>query len=104
MVERRKPIKVKEAIERVMHYAKAGSIHTVPIGKANGHFLAEDLIADHDVPLFDRSPYDGFAIRAIDTVETSRENPLRLEVIGEIGAGSVFENEVGKNQAVRIMM
>ena len=56
MVERRKPIKVIEAIERVMKYKRSGSVQFVPIEDSYGHFLGVDLIADHDVPFFDRSP------------------------------------------------
>src|SRR5699024_4676592 len=38
-----------------------------------------------------------------DTHNASRKNPARFQVIGEIGAGSVFEGTIGSNQAVRIM-
>ncbi|MFD2046488.1 gephyrin-like molybdotransferase Glp [Ornithinibacillus salinisoli] len=103
MVEHRKPIKVNEAIERVMQYTIKGSLQRVPIEESYGHFLGEDLVADHHVPPFDRSPYDGFALRSKDTNEATRNAPLQFEVIGEIGAGSVFEREVGEMQAVRIM-
>jgi molybdopterin molybdotransferase len=103
MVERRKPIKVIEALQRVMEYKKYGGIQHTPIEASYGHFLGQDLVANHDVPFFDRSPYDGFAIRAIDTNGASNENPITFEVIGEIGAGSVFTDNVGTRQAVRIM-
>lgn len=103
MVEKRIPIAVGEAVRKVMEFAHPGVHGMVPLELADGHFLAEDLVADHDVPSFDRSPYDGFAIRAEDTVPACYENPIRLEVIGEIGAGSVFHQEVGPFQAVRIM-
>ncbi|RDW15406.1 gephyrin-like molybdotransferase Glp [Oceanobacillus chungangensis] len=103
MVVRRRPIKVNEAISRVMAFAKAGPVEHVPIEQSYGRFLGEDLIADHHVPPFDRSPYDGFAIRSIDTAEGSRTNPIVLQVVGEIGAGSVFSETVLENQAVRIM-
>ncbi len=52
--------------------------------------MSRIVIADHDVPHFNRSPYDGFAIRAEDTKEASSSNPILFEVIGEIGAGFVF--------------
>ncbi|RKQ37238.1 gephyrin-like molybdotransferase Glp [Oceanobacillus halophilus] len=103
MVERRKPIKVNEAITKVMEFAKPGNCYQVPIEDSYGHFLSEDLIADHHVPPFDRSPYDGFAIRSEDTITASSSNPIRFEVVGEIGAGSVFEGIVNHMQAVRIM-
>ena len=103
MIERRKPIKVNEAIERVMSYNKSGGTQFIQLENSYGHFLGQDLIADHDVPFFDRSPYDGFAVRAKDTEEATRINAVPFEVIGEIGAGSVFNEEVGERQAVRIM-
>lgn len=103
MVEIRKPISVSTAVEKVMSKAKTGEKITVAIGESQGYFLADDIVADHDVPAFDRSPYDGFAIRAEDTESASRENPIQLQVIGEIGAGTVFDGEVEANQAVRIM-
>jgi len=103
MIERRKPIKVNQAILKVMEYAVAGNVSDVPIEESYGHFLGEDLVADHHVPPFDRSAFDGFAIRTEDTYNATRKNPIQLEVIGEIGAGNVFEDPVGPMQAVRIM-
>ncbi|SFE49764.1 molybdopterin molybdotransferase MoeA [Alteribacillus iranensis] len=102
-VEKRTPLPISEAVERVMEHTKPPEKEWVSVEEAYGRYLAEDLIADHDVPSFDRSPYDGFAIIAGDTSEASRENPVTLEVIGEIGAGDVFEGHVTHNQAVRIM-
>ncbi|MEH7235493.1 molybdopterin molybdotransferase MoeA [Bacillus sp. JJ1562] len=103
MVERRTPIPVPEAVSRVMEFAGSGEKEVVPIEASYGRFLAEDVIADHDVPHFDRSPYDGFAVRAIDTVNAGQDHSVEFEVIEEIGAGSVAIKEVGAFQAVRIM-
>lgn len=103
MIERRKPIWVKEAIDTVMNYKKRGGKEFISIDDCDGRFLAEPLIADHDVPPFDRSPYDGFAIRAIDTKSASRELPLTFQVIDDIGAGQVSQKQVGHMQAIRIM-
>ena len=103
MVEKRIPIQVAEAVERVMKYAKHGEVEEVSITESYGRILGEGVVSDHDVPHFDRSPYDGFAIRAEDTKEATQENPVEFEVIGEIGAGSVFVKEVGSFEAVRIM-
>jgi molybdopterin molybdotransferase len=103
MVEKRNPITVNEAIEHVMRFARTGEKINIPLHESYGHFLAEDLVADHHVPPFDRSPYDGFAVRSQDTEQADRNDPLLFEVIGEIGAGSVFEGQVGEQQAVRIM-
>src|SRR4051794_30032030 len=103
MLEKRTPIAVEHCVRQVMEYAKNGVKEMVSIETAQGRFLAEDLRADHDVPSFDRSPYDGFAIRAEDTETASSEHPLSLKIVGEIGAGSVFDEEVQAFETVRIM-
>ena len=103
MLEKRTPIPVTEAIERVMKYAGEGEAETVRLEEAYGRYLAEELRADHDVPPFDRSPYDGFAIRAVDSAQANLDNPVEFEVIETIGAGQVATKAVEPFQAVRIM-
>ena len=80
-----------------------GSTEFVSIEESYGRYLSEDLIATSDVPHFDRAPYDGFAIRSIDTKEASLSHPVDFEVIDHIGAGMLSKRIVGQNQAVRIM-
>ena len=103
MVERRKPIQVNEAIAKVMNFAVEGTAYHVPIEQSYGCFLGEDLVADHSIPHFDRSLYDGFAVRSKDTLLTNSTHPTILEVVGEIGAGQVFTETVEAMQVVRIM-
>lgn len=52
----------------------------VPLRSALGRVLAEDLVAEVDVPSFDRSNMDGYALRANDTYGASEEAPRRLEL------------------------
>lgn len=103
MVEKRTPIPVTEAMERVMKYAREGEVETVRLEEAYGRYLAEELRADHDVPPFNRSPYDGFAIRAADSANAKIDHPVEFEVIETIGAGQVAAKTVQPFQAVRIM-
>lgn len=103
MVEKRKPIPVEEAVKKVMEIYIEQKSEKVPLEQSYNRFLAEDLVASHDVPAFDRSPYDGFALRSVDTESASSESPITFEVVGEIGAGYVFRGEVKPFQTVRIM-
>ncbi|WP_311771808.1 molybdopterin molybdotransferase MoeA [Bacillus pumilus] len=103
MMERRQPIPVQEAIQKVHQYEKHGEAEWVPLRNSLERFIAEDILADHDVPAFDRSPYDGFALRAEDTKEASSEHPVEFEVIDHIGAGVVSAKTIGPFQAIRIM-
>ncbi len=56
----------------------------VALSEAWGRVLACDVIAKVDVPSFDRSNYDGFAIRAADTYGAQEEAPRRLRLLGEV--------------------
>ena len=99
----RKPIPVVEAVRLVMDYAQTIGTEKVPLEDTYGRILAEPIIAKHDVPPFDRSPYDGFAVCAEDTIGASGDNRVSFNVIGEIGAGHVADREIGKGEAYRIM-
>jgi molybdopterin molybdotransferase len=99
----RKPIQVEKVIELIWKYRQTGITETVKIQEDTGRFLGEDIIAKTDVPWFDKSPYDGFALRAEDTKQASSENILEFEVIDHIGAGTVTEKQVQPFQAIRIM-
>ncbi|WP_026693253.1 gephyrin-like molybdotransferase Glp [Peribacillus kribbensis] len=103
MLEKRKPISIEEAVSRVMAINTAGSMETVSLQESLGRYLAEDITAAHDVPHFNRSPYDGFAIRSEDTSMAGNSHAVEFEVIEELGAGMVAEKRVGPFQAARIM-
>lgn len=56
----------------------------VPLAAALGRVLAEDVVAAVDVPGFDRSGVDGFALRAADTLGASEANPIALRLNPEV--------------------
>ncbi|MDJ0868081.1 MAG: molybdopterin biosynthesis protein [Myxococcota bacterium] len=75
----------------------------VPLAQALGRVLAEDVGAEVDVPGFDRSNMDGFAVRAADTFGASEEEPLRLRLNAEsIPTGVMPQVEVGAGTATSI--
>lgn len=75
----------------------------VPLEQALGRVLAEDVAAAVDVPGFDRSNMDGFAVRAADTYGASEERPLRLRLNEEtIATGLSPSQEVEAGSASTI--
>ena len=75
----------------------------VPLSRALGRVLAEDAVAGVDVPSFDRSNYDGYAVRAADTYGAGEEDPRRLRLLGEVLAtGVVPQGQVGPGQSMTI--
>jgi molybdopterin molybdotransferase len=99
----RKPIKVHEAIKAVLQFAKAGELEYISINESDNRFLKAPIKADHDIPPFDRSPLDGFAVRAEDTTLASQSNPIELEVIETVGAGGLAKQIPQQGQVIRIM-
>jgi molybdopterin molybdotransferase len=71
----------------------------VSLAQARGRFLASDVIADSDLPPFDRAQMDGYALLAGD-VQTV---PAKLKLVGESAAGRGWHNELKAGEAVRIM-
>ena len=67
---------------------------TVRLGCARGRILAEDVISPVDVPGFDRSNLDGFAVRAADTWGVDEEHPARLRLLKEAIATAVVPRSV----------
>src|SRR3954449_9101576 len=66
---------------------------TVPLAEALGRVLAEDVVAPLDVPSFDRSNVDGFAVRAADTFGASEDRPLSLRLNAESLATGVHPRQ-----------
>ena len=78
-------------------------IEEVALENALGRVLAADVVAEVDVPSFDRSNYDGYAVRADDTYGADEENPRRLKLSQEILAtGVVPQGEVTPGLAITI--
>ncbi len=75
----------------------------VNVEDAKGCILAEDMYARVNQPPFNRSPLDGYALRAVDTLGASRDNPVVLQVIEEVDAGQYPRCEVEVMEATRIM-
>lgn len=75
----------------------------VPLSRCGGRILAQDLTAEENIPPFDRSPYDGYAFRAADTVGVSKEHPVTLRILEEIPAGSVPTVKVTEGTAVKLL-
>ena len=103
VVEKRTPISVREAMYRTTQQALYTSPTVVSLQESLGYILAEDIVATCDIPRFDKSPYDGFAIRSEDSKGATGAERRQFHVVDHIGAGTVSQHRIGKHEAVRIM-
>ena len=96
-------LSVKEAQDRIL--AVFTSVHTehIPLANCAGRILGEDIHAPDDLPPFDNSSMDGFAVRAADVQGASETSPVRLDIVADIPAGSPTDVTVQPGQAARIM-
>lgn len=85
----KKSIALEEALELLQEYAGTVGVEEVPIIDALGRVTAEDIVAGFPLPPFDRSPLDGYALRAADISGASVENPVALRVTQTVYAGDV---------------
>lgn len=75
---------------------------TTPLLKGHGRVLAEDVASPVDVPSFDRSAMDGYALRGEETFGATEYAPIPFRVVGESLPGRPFDGEVTRGDAVRI--
>jgi molybdenum cofactor synthesis domain-containing protein len=90
---------VAEAIRIVKEQTKQLPAERVAVTDALSRVLAEDIVADSDLPPFDRAQMDGYAVRSADTANAA----VRLRVVGEAAAGRGWNDEMKAGEAVRIM-
>ena len=91
-------LSVEAARERVLA-AIAGptSVETHAPDTALGHVLAAPVVATTDLPPWDNSAMDGYAIRSADVAGATETGPLPLRVVGEVPAGGV-ERDRGRDR------
>lgn len=91
-------IEAAEALiqERVTPVAE---VETVPLAEARDRVLAHDIVAPLDLPPFDNSAVDGYAVRHADLAESGE---TRLRIIDRLMAGRAAGRAIGKGEAIRI--
>lgn len=92
-----------EALRRIMAGVAPLPTETRPLLDALGSVLAEDVAAPVDLPPWDNSAMDGFAVRSEDVTGASAEHPITLRVVDDIRAGAFPSRALGSGEAARIM-
>ena len=95
--------KLDDALKIVLSCTGRLGSEVVPFDRALDRVLVEDIVSKVDVPPFDRSAVDGYAVRASDTFGATPTEPRRLRVIGSVDVGSPPRLRVRMGEAVKIM-
>ncbi|MFL5540993.1 MAG: gephyrin-like molybdotransferase Glp [Longimicrobiaceae bacterium] len=92
-----------EALQRMIAGVAPLGTETRPLLAALGSVLAEEVAAPVDLPPWDNSAMDGFAVRSADVAGASAEHPIVLRVIDDVAAGGFPARALGPGEAARIM-
>jgi molybdopterin molybdotransferase len=95
-------LSVEEALERVLAAVPVLGVESIPLPLGLGRVLAEPVVAARDVPPWDNSSMDGYALRAADTVGARAARPVPLVVAGEVAAGAIAPRPLAAGEAYRI--
>ncbi|MCS7129917.1 MAG: molybdopterin molybdotransferase MoeA [Archaeoglobaceae archaeon] len=94
--------KVESALKKIFRNVKVIGVEEVSVYNSAGRVLAEDIVANFDLPTLDRSAMDGYAVKAEETFGASETNPIMLKIIGEVRVGELPSVEVESGSAVKV--
>lgn len=98
----RRELSVEDYLARVLALAGCLPARTVPLRSAYGCVLASDLRARVDLPAFDSSAMDGYAVRSQDLAAATPAGPVRLRVAGEVAMGGPAGPPLASGSAVSV--
>ena len=94
---------VKDALERILSSFQTLPKTYIPLDRTVGRILAEDIKSNSDLPPFDNSSMDGFALLASDVTQAGATTPIILGVVDDIPAGKMPTKHLSAGEAARIM-
>ena len=92
----------RAAADAVLARAPAPREEAVPLTEAHGRVLARAVVSADDVPGFDNSAMDGFALRSADVAGAGQGAPVALRLVGESRAGHPYEESLEAGEAIGI--
>jgi len=95
-------LEFEEALARVLAVVPAPKSERVRLSDAPGRVLAERVRSPIDLPVFDNSAMDGYAVRAADVRSAAPDSPANLRLAGRVAAGEVFAGAVKSGYCVRL--
>jgi molybdopterin molybdotransferase len=95
-------LQYEEALSRILEEVPSPTSERVALTDATGRIVAEEILSSIDLPPFDNSAMDGYAVRASDVASAKPDSPVALRLVGRIAAGENFSGEVTPGACVRL--
>lgn len=96
-------IAVEDHLQTVLAATGELDAVTMPLSAARGRTLRSPVRAAVDIPVFDNSAMDGFAVRFEDVTDAAPDAPVRLQVVADLPAGTALDPALAAGEAARIM-
>lgn len=93
---------LQEAQQIIVNALQTVSTETIPFSQCRGRILGQDVFASRQLPPFDNSAMDGYAVCRQDTLNASKVSPVALKVAETIPAGSISSKVLQRGEAFRI--
>ena len=95
-------IELEQACQRIFAALVPLPPEPIPLDAAVGRVASEPILSPIDLPSFDNSAVDGYAVSATDLRAARPEAPAKLELLGRVAAGQVFAGKVRPGTCVRL--
>ena len=95
-------LELEDALNRILSEVKPLPSESIPLADSGGRIAAEPLFSSIDLPVFDNSAMDGYAVLADDLKQASKDHPTPLELVGGIAAGDTSQTALSPGTCIRI--
>src|ERR1051325_17832 len=95
-------LELEEALERILAAVPPATPENIPLSAADGRVLSGRMLASVDLPPFDNSSMDGYAVRAEDVAAAKPEAPVGLVLAGRVAAGENLPGTMAAGTCVRL--
>ena len=95
-------LELEDALRRILAATPVTQNELIPIAESDGRFLTETVHSSLDLPPFDNSSMDGYAVRTADVAGATSQAPVRLRLMGKVAAGESFAHELAAGTCIRI--
>ena len=95
-------LELEDAVEQIVAAVPPARAEAIPLREAHGRIVFQEIRSPMDLPPFDNSAMDGYAVRSQDIDGATQQTPAGLRVVGTVAAGDTFQGGVTAGCCVRL--
>jgi molybdopterin molybdotransferase len=95
-------LELEEARQRILSTLSPLGAESIALTTATGRILAAPATSPLDLPPFDNSAMDGYAVQSADLATAGLDQPVPLQLRGRVAAGEVFDGAITSGSCVRL--